>query len=68
MLKYFLEKKAKNIGLGLDLKPGDKHYQAYIGSPPGRHLVKILKAYVLFSGDTDAPTAMGNATTGPLIK
>jgi cyclopropane fatty-acyl-phospholipid synthase-like methyltransferase len=42
MLKYFLGKKAKNIGLGLDLKPGDKHYRAYIGPPKDYDLVSAM--------------------------
>jgi cyclopropane fatty-acyl-phospholipid synthase-like methyltransferase len=49
MLQYLLRMKVKNIGLGLDLKPGDKHYRAYIGPPKDYDLVSAMVFNLLTS-------------------
>ena len=42
MLKHLFTGKARNDDLGLDLKPGDKHYRAYIGPPKDYDLVSSM--------------------------
>ena len=37
-----LKSKAKTSGLGLDLKPGDRHYRAYVGPPVAYDLVSAM--------------------------
>lgn len=42
MIKNLLKSKNKAFGLGLDLKPGDKHYRAYVGPPKDYDLVSAM--------------------------
>jgi len=44
-----LSDKAKTSGLGLDLKPGDEHYRAYIGPPKDYDLVSAMVFNLLTS-------------------
>ncbi len=49
MLKHLLRNKTKSAGLGLDLKPGDEHYRAYIGPPKDYDLVSAMVFNLLTS-------------------
>jgi cyclopropane fatty-acyl-phospholipid synthase-like methyltransferase len=40
--KRLLRDKTNTIGLGLDLKPGDEHYRAYVGPPKDYDLVSAM--------------------------
>lgn len=42
MLKDLFRKQPKTKGLGLDLKPGDEHYRAYVGPPRDYDLVSAM--------------------------
>lgn len=42
MLKKFWQQHPKTSGLGLDLRPGDAHYRAYIGPPKDYDLVAAM--------------------------
>ena len=49
VLKHLLRKKSKSAGLGLDLKPGDEHYRAYVGPPMHYDLVSAMVFNLLTS-------------------
>jgi SAM-dependent methyltransferase len=49
MLKHLFRNKAKTVGLGLDLKPGDEHYRAYVGPPKDYDLVSAMVFNLLTS-------------------
>lgn len=49
MLKFLLGNKAKSADLGLDLRPGDKHYRAYIGPPKDYDLISAMVFNLLTS-------------------
>lgn len=42
MWKRLLRNKRNSVGLGLDLKPGDNHYRAYIGPPQDYDLISAM--------------------------
>lgn len=42
MLKNLFGNKAKTVGLGLGLQPGDEHYRAYVGPPEDYDLVSAM--------------------------
>jgi len=42
MSKYHLTSKASTTGLGLDLRPGDDHYRAYVGPPTDYDLISAM--------------------------
>jgi cyclopropane fatty-acyl-phospholipid synthase-like methyltransferase len=49
VLQQLLRRKAKTAGLGLDLKPGDKHYRAYVGPPKNYDLISAMVFNLLTS-------------------
>jgi SAM-dependent methyltransferase len=42
VLKNLVRRKKRKSGLGLDLKPGDKHYRAYVGPPKDYDLISAM--------------------------
>jgi hypothetical protein len=42
MLEKLFRNKIKTVGLGLNLKPGDKHYRAYVGPPKDYDLISAM--------------------------
>lgn len=49
MSQKHLGSKAKTLGLGLDLAPGDRHYRAYVGPPKDYDLVSAMVFNLLTS-------------------
>jgi SAM-dependent methyltransferase len=49
MFRHFLSRKATTDGLALDLKPGDKHYRAYVGPPKFYDLISAMSFNLLTS-------------------
>ena len=49
MLKHLLRNRPKTAGLGLNLKPGDEHYRAYVGPPKDYDLVSAMVFNLLTS-------------------
>ena len=49
VLKHILGDRAKTVGLGLDLNPGDDHYRAYVGPPQDYDLVSAMVFNLLTS-------------------